>query len=238
MSNNIIFFKNIKFYNLSPKRVLDKMIDEGGYLVAPAASSLQTISKNKSYHRALQDSTIAIFDSGFFCILLRIFNKIKVSKLSGFLLMKEFLSKTSIKKKKILLINPNINEEKINQLFFKKKKFLNINSYIAPQYNAPHLLHDHKLVKVVKNLKPDIILINIGGEKQEILARFINKKIQNKKISIFCLGAAIGFFTGTQAKVSVFTDKLYIGWLVRWVKQPFKFLPRVFNSFKLIRLFF
>ena len=60
MSNNIIFFKNIKFYNLSPRKVLKKMIDEGGYLVAPAASSLQTISKNKSYHRALQDSTIAI----------------------------------------------------------------------------------------------------------------------------------------------------------------------------------
>ena len=70
MSNNIIFFKNIKFYNLSPRKVLKKMIDEGGYLVAPAASSLQTISKNKSYHRALQDSTIAILDSGFFCILL------------------------------------------------------------------------------------------------------------------------------------------------------------------------
>ena len=122
MSNNIIFFKNIKFYNLSPKKVLDKMIDEGGYLVAPAASSLQTISKNKLYHKALQDSTIAILDSGFFCILLRIFNKIKVNKLSGFLLMREFLSKTSFKKKKILLINPNINEEKINQLFFKKKK--------------------------------------------------------------------------------------------------------------------
>jgi len=238
MSNNIIFFKNIKFYNLSPRKVLKKMIDEGGYLVAPAASSLQTIDNNRSYHTALQDSTVAILDSGFFCILLRIFNKIKVSKLSGFLLMKEFLSKTSFKKKKILLINPNINDEKINQLFFKKKKFLNIYSYIAPQYNAPHLFNDHKLFKVIKNLKPDIILINIGGEKQEILARFINKKFKNKKISIFCLGAAVGFFTGTQARVTVFTDKLYIGWLVRWIRQPFKFLPRVFNSFKLIRLFF
>ena len=238
MSNNIIFFKNIKFYNLSPRKVLKKMIDEGGYLVAPAASSLQTISKNKSYHRALQDSTIAILDSGFFCILLRIFNKIKVNKLSGFLLMKEFLSKTSFKKKKILLINPNINEEKINQIFFRKKKFLNINSYIAPQYDAPHLLHDHKLIKIVKNLKPDIILVNIGGEKQEILARFINKKIQNKKISIFCLGAAISFFTGTQARVTVFTDKFYLGWLVRWLREPVKYWPRVFSSLKLIKLFF
>ena len=238
MSNNIISFKDIKFYNLSRKKILDKMTDEGGYLVAPAASSLQTIDNNRAYHTALKDSTVAIFDSGFFCILLRIFNKVKIKKLSGFLLMKNFLSRKSIKKKRILLVNPSANDSKINHQFLKKKKFLHINSYIAPQYNAPHLFHDHKLIKVVKNLKPDIILVNISGEKQEILARFINKKLQNKKISIFCLGAAIGFFTGTQARVTVFADKFYLGWLVRWGREPIKYWPRVFNSFKLTRLFF
>jgi len=238
MSNNIIFFKHIKFYNLSCKKILDKMTAEGGYLVAPAASSLQTIDNNRAYHAALKDSTVAIFDSGFFCILLRIFNKVKIKKLSGFLLMKNFLSRRSIKKKRILLVNPSANDSKINYQFLKKKKFLNIYSYNAPQYNAPHLFNDHKLLKVIKNLKPNIILINIAGEKQEILAHRIHKKIQNKKTSIYCLGAAIGFFTGTQAGVTVLTDKFYLGWLVRWVREPIKYWPRVFNSLKLIKLFF
>ena len=238
MSNNTILFRGIKFYNLSPRKVLKKMIDEGGYLVAPAASSLQAIHNNRPYHVALKDSTVAILDSGFFCILLRIFNKVKVKKLSGFLLMKNFLSRKSIKKKRILLVNPNANDSKINYRFFKKKKFLNIYSYIAPQYNALHLFNDHKLLKVIKNLKPDIILINIAGEKQEILAHYIHKKIQNKKISIFCLGAAISFFTGAQAKVTVLTDKFYLGWLVRWIREPYKYWPRVFNSLKLMKFFF
>ena len=238
MSNNTILFRGIKFYNLSPKKILDKMINGGGYLVAPAASSLQTIDNNRLYHAALKNSTVAIFDSGFFCICLRIFNKVKIKKLSGFLLMKNFLSRTSIKKKRILLVNPNVNESKINYRFFKKKKFLNIYSYIAPQYNAPHLFNDHKLFKVIKNSKPDIILINISGEKQEVLASCIHKKIQNKKTSIYCLGAAISFFTGTQAGVTVLTDKFYLGWFMRWVKEPHKYLPRVVNSFKLIKLFF
>jgi len=214
------------------------MTAEGGYLVAPAASSLQTIGNNRAYHTALKDSTVAILDSGFFCILLRIFNKVKTKKLSGFLLMKNFLSRTSIKKKRILLVNPNANDSKINYRFFKKKKFLNIYSYIAPQYSALHLFNDHKLLKVIKNLKPDIILINIAGGKQEILAHYIHKKIQNKKISILCLGAAIGFFSGTQAGVQILTDKYYLGWLVRWLKQPYKYWPRVLNSLKLIKLFF
>ena len=38
----------------------------GGYLVAPAASALAKIKKNKLYHNALINSKIAIFDSGFF----------------------------------------------------------------------------------------------------------------------------------------------------------------------------
>lgn len=238
MSNNIIFFKDIKFYNLGPKEILDKMINEGGYLVAPAASSLQKIDNKRLYHAALKNSTVAIFDSGFFCILLRIFNKVKIKKLSGFLLMKNFLSSRSIKKKRILLVNPSANDSKINYRFLKKKKFLNIYSYIAPQYSAPHLFNDHKLFKIIKNLKPDIILINIGGEKQEILANYIHKEFQNKKISIFCLGAAISFFTGTQGRVTELTDKFYLGWLVRWVREPIKYWPRVFNSLKLIKLFF
>jgi len=123
MSNNIIFFKDIKFYNLGPKEILDKMINEGGYLVAPAASSLQKIDNKRLYHAALKNSTVAIFDSGFFCILLRIFNKVKIKKLSGFLLMKNFLSSRSIKKKRILLVNPSANDSKINYRFLKKKVF-------------------------------------------------------------------------------------------------------------------
>ena len=63
--NNIVIFNKIKFYNYSFKRVLNK-INRGGYLVAPAASALTNIDKNKIYHKSLIDSDIAILDSGFF----------------------------------------------------------------------------------------------------------------------------------------------------------------------------
>ena len=73
MSNNIILFKGIKFYNFSSSYLIKKITKEGGYLVAPAASALSTILKNNAYYRSLKESNIAILDSGFFCILLRIF---------------------------------------------------------------------------------------------------------------------------------------------------------------------
>ena len=79
MKNYIINFYDIKFYNYSFKKTIQK-IDEGGYLVAPAASSLSKILQNKTYYKSLKNSNIAILDSGFFCILLRIFKKKKSKK--------------------------------------------------------------------------------------------------------------------------------------------------------------
>ena len=77
MKNNIIIFKGIKFYNYSFTKIVS-IIDKGGYLVAPAASALANIDINKKYHESLKKSDVAIFDSGFFCILLRIFKGKKV----------------------------------------------------------------------------------------------------------------------------------------------------------------
>ena len=76
------------------------LVQKGGYLVAPAASSLSDINKNKIYRNSLENSTVAIFDSGFFCLLLRIYKKTVVTKLSGYLFLKSLLQKVNIKNTK------------------------------------------------------------------------------------------------------------------------------------------
>ena len=44
---------------------------------------------DKFHHEALKKSTIAILDSGFFCILLFIFKRLIVKKFSGYLFLKK-----------------------------------------------------------------------------------------------------------------------------------------------------
>jgi len=93
------------------------------------------------------------------------------------------------------------------------------------------------LIQLINSYKPKYILLNIGGGIQEKLAFFINKNSKNNQI-IFCLGAAIGFYTGEQAPINNFFDKIYVGWLIRVLYNPIVFLPRVFRSIYLIKLFF
>lgn len=232
MEKNVIFFKNIKFYNYSFRQILNK-IKFGGYLVAPAASSLSKIKSNNRYYIALKNSTVAIFDSGFFCVLLFLFTGTKVKKFSGYLFLKKLIN-IELKNKKILSIDPSKKESFLNKKYYREKKIKSY-SYIAPFYRKN--FYDVKLFKLIKQINVDYILINIAGEKQEILAYEINKKFKKRKLKIICTGAAIGFFTGSQAKINDLIDRLYLGWFYRLLSNPKIYYKRILYSLRLFKLF-
>ena len=233
MNDHIIIFKEIKFYNMNFDDLLS-VINEGGYLVAPAASALTNIDNDKNYHNALIKSDIAIFDSGFFCILLRIFKNKKVKKTSGYLFLKKFLNINFDKETMILSIDPNEEESKANIEYFKNKNVQNFKNYVAPYYNDN--IEDQNLLDVIKKNNPRYIIINLGGGIQEPLALYIKNNI-NFKCSILCTGAAISFLTKKQAPINDIVDKLYLGWLWRTLYNPRKFLLRTIKSLNLIKQF-
>lgn len=231
---NICNFYGIKFYSWEFNKILKKL-DKGGYLVAPAASALASIYDNKNYFLSLKHSKCAIFDSGFFCILLRIFNLYNPKKFSGFLFLTKFLDYPKIKNKKILLINSSKTQLISNKKIMNIKKFKKVFFYIAPFYKNDDI-KDKKIVNFIKKIKPYYILINIGGGKQEPLALMISRKIKTK-LRILCLGGAIDFINGLQAPINIFIDKIYLGWLYRIIYNPKVFFLRVFYSLKLINFF-
>ena len=134
---------------------------------------------------------------------------------------------------KIFLIDPSLKKSKnnVNYLLKLKLKKNKIKNYVAPLYN-PKKINDITLIRKIKQFKPQIILINLGGGTQEILGSYIIKKI-NYKTRIICTGAAISFFTGDQAPINDFIDKFYLGWLVRIIFNPLQFYKRYLYALKL-----
>ena len=233
--------KNIKTIKLFGVNFIDenfniikKLLKRGGLLVLPSGPGLSDIKKNVKYHKALKNADIALFDSGYLCLLLKLKN-IHVNKFSGFLFFNKLIhSLTKEPSKKILLIDPNKNESKINYEFLKSKKILKVYNYISPWYNTKNI-KDLKLLIKIKKIKPDYIIINLGGGTQERLGSYIKNNI-NFKSAIICSGAAISFFTKQQAPINIFFDKIYLGWLIRIIFKPSIFLPRYLSAFKLIFL--
>tara|TARA_B110000027_G_C16095281_1_gene290506 strand:+ start:287 stop:1030 length:744 start_codon:yes stop_codon:yes gene_type:complete len=231
-----IKFKGIVFKNFQSKD-FKKIIKKKGLFLFPSGPGLSSIEKEIPYLKALKNADYNFFDSGYFVLLLKYFKKINVNKFSGYLFIKLFLE--YIKKnnnKKLFLVDPNIRLSVSNTKLFNKIGVLkkNINNYIAPQYNSKSI-SDKRLLNIVKKIKPDCILLNIGGGTQEILGLYIKNNI-NFKCTIMCTGAAISFFTGDQAPINTFFDKIYLGWLIRIIFNPHVFLLRYLKSIKLMSI--
>ena len=234
MTIKTIKFLGITFYNENYTQIKNRLFQKKSYLVIPAASALGNVffSKNKYYLKSLQKAQVAIFDSGFFCICLLFFKFVIVKKFSGYKLINFFLSDTAMKSKKILILNSNKKEKKLNMTLLNNFKFQFQRHYICPIYN-PKLIKDNILIKIINNYKPEIVIINIAGGVQEPLALYLRQNIKIKFV-IICSGAAMGFFSSSQAPISKFADEFFLGWLVRLIYNPIVFLPRLIKSILLI----
>jgi N-acetylglucosaminyldiphosphoundecaprenol N-acetyl-beta-D-mannosaminyltransferase len=227
-----IIFNGIHFKNYGKKNI-DKLFDQNGLIVLPSGPGLSYINKDKIYLQALRNSDQVLLDSGYFVLLLKFLKNISVNKLSGYLFFTHLIKHLQKKKfKKLLSIDPNNKFSKNNNNFFVKKGLdkKKIIHYIAPKYNTLRLF-DLKLLRLIKENKPDYIIINIGGGVQEILGYYLKRK-SNNKIKIFCTGAAISYFTGDQAPLSKFLDNYYLGWLIRIFYNPC-LIFRYIKAFKL-----
>jgi len=232
MKIRILSFKKINFFEADYNYIIRLLTKKGGFLVMPAASSLVKINSHSQYKRALQQSTAALFDSGFFCIILLTIKFIFFKKFSGYKFISFFLDDKNLKRKTILCLDPSIKSANINNLFLRSKKFKFIKNYICPKYSINNI-RDKELLNIINKYKPQIILSNIGGGVQEILASYINKNIYYKPM-IICSGAALSFFTGEQANITYLVDKYYLGWLKRLFFNPKIYYKRILSSVPLI----
>jgi UDP-N-acetyl-D-mannosaminuronic acid transferase (WecB/TagA/CpsF family) len=104
------------------------------------------------------------------------------------------------------------------------------NTYIAPIYRRD--VADHQLVSILKVSQPANIIIGIGGGVQEKLGLYWRESLAYRP-AIHCVGAALGFLTGDQKAIPDFADRLYLGWLLRLVRQPKVFAKRFLRAFEL-----
>jgi len=231
MIKNVIF-KGVSFDNIKIED-FDKLIKKKGLFVFPSGPGIASIENNIKYYESLKKADHVFFDSGFFVLLLRIFKNIKVSKFSGYKFLELFffyLKKN--KTKSIFCIDPNHKFSKSNKIYLQKLGVKKIYNYIAPKYD-PKNLSDIQLLKKIIKTKPSFIMTNIGGGTQEVLGLYIKKNLKFS-VNIMCTGGAISFFTGDQAPINNLIDKLYLGWFMRLIYNPFTFIKRYFYALKLL----
>jgi UDP-N-acetyl-D-mannosaminuronic acid transferase (WecB/TagA/CpsF family) len=224
----------IKFY-IGELPGLLELCAQGNLIVVPAAPALVDLTTDSRYRNALEKSDLAITDSGFMVLLWKLFTGQSLPRISGLKLLRGLLDGDELKRpNSSFWIMPSDKESETNLSWLRRNGY-SVNSdqcYVAPMY-AKSAIADQKLVELIEAQRPRYILVNIGGGIQEPLGLYLRENLSYRP-SIICVGAAIAFITGTQASIPVWADTLMLGWLLRCLHAPTRFVPRMWKGLRLL----
>lgn len=222
----------VRFINGSVADAVEYSLRHRGYTVVPAAPALARIDRDPEYARALLEADLAIADSGFMVLLWRISRRRKLTRISGLRYMLALLNKLSLRGGDTFFVLPSVPAREKTLQWLRQQNFplTEADTYIAPIYRTSVI--DSSLVQLLSQRQPGHVIVAIGGGTQEKLGWYLREHLSYRP-AIHCIGAALAFLTGDQPPIPLWADQLYLGWLLRLLRQPQLFAPRYLSAFRL-----
>ena len=225
----------LKFWDRAAIELLRELDDEGGYLVAPSAPSLCQAAMDASLWQSHLKADYAVVDSAYMRVLYFLTGQIRLPRISGHQLIDRILHEKEdcvpFQQRRLLWVLPQATEgDRIRQLLDRLGFESTLQEfYVAPFYRCDADFQDAALAGIVSDWKPDWVILCIGGGRQEKLGAFLRLKFGRRPV-VMATGGAISFFSGGQAPIPKVADRLFLGWLVRIIHDPRRFLPRYLGA--------
>ena len=210
---------------------------QGGLVVVPAAPLLVAMVEDADSRAALQNSRLALTDSGLMVLVWNFLRRDRVTRVSGLEYLLLMLRQPALAEPGAMFwIMPGEEALARCRAWLSGRNFVvpPENFYVAPHYGAGPIA-DPILQKILSRLQPKQIFIAIGGGVQERLGYYLQENLPYRP-GIHCIGAAIGFLSGDQVPIPMWADRWRIGWLLRCLAAPGKFIPRYWKARRLVPL--
>jgi N-acetylglucosaminyldiphosphoundecaprenol N-acetyl-beta-D-mannosaminyltransferase len=223
----------IQFFNGDVDEAVQSMTRGGGFMIAPSGTCFSRLREDEQYRRAVLAADLAVADSGLMVLLWRLFRRESVHRISGLKYLKHLLGKLKGEgTDKVFWVLPS---EQARQKLFgwaHRETFVlkEENCYVAPWYGFE--IGDPRLVALIEGRRPAQVIIAIGSGPQEKLGYYLRESLSYRP-AIHCVGAALGFVTGDQIAIPDWADRVFLGWFVRLMTQPHRFVPRLIRGFEL-----
>ncbi len=223
----------IRFFNGDAEEAIGFMSRQGGFMVAPSGTCFSRLRHDTAYREAVTRADLAIPDSGAMVLLWRILRGRKITRISGLKYVQRLLA--TLKGEGISEVFWVLPGERSRQklLDWSQQETFGVkidNCYIAPQYRME--IEDRHLLAHIEERRPTHVVIAIGSGPQEKLGYYLRENLSYRP-AIHCTGAALGFVTGDQKPIPDWVDRVYLGWFLRLLAQPRRFIPRLWNAHEL-----
>ena len=223
----------IDFFEGSAAAAVDRALAQRGLVVAPSGTCFERLTEDAVYRTAMTQADLVLPDSGFMVLLWRLLRGRRIARISGLAYLQELLRRPELRENGgVLWILPH--EEARD----KTMRWLQAHGipaaaddlYIAPIYGSR--IEDSSLVERIRARQPRHVIVALSGGVQEKLGFYLRENAGYRP-AIHCIGAALGFITGYQVAIPSWADRFYLGWLLRLLSNPRRFLPRALSAFAL-----
>lgn len=225
----------IQFHAGDVEEAIERM-KGGGLLVVPAAPALKEMATNAGYRAALLDADVAITDSAFMVMVWNLIERDHLPRVSGLKYLRALLDREDARRPGNVLWVMAGEASARKNLEWLAADGITVPEecvYLAPMYGDP--IEDEALVARLERLRPQHVVITVGGGTQERLGAYLKRRL-NYRPSLHCIGAAIAFLSGDQVRIPMWADKLYLGWLLRCLSSPRRYVPRYLTAPQLLPL--
>jgi len=225
----------IEFSDLPLEELVDQAL-KGGLTVVPSGPGLAVdLRHNEEYQKALATADTVIADSGAMALFWRLFRGRRIRRISGLRFLSSLLQQSALHDPGATFwVHPSECQQLKNRkwLLDQGLPLADEDNYVAPMY-PEYRLSDKKLWDQLSQRNPKAIILCIGGGVQERLGWWIREQYRVNKRNcpaIICTGAAIGFLSGNQVHIPAWADRMYLGWLIRCLSEPRRYLPRYWSA--------
>ena len=251
----------LDFFNGDTATAVDRALENRGLIVAPSGSCFQRLQHDAVYREAMTNADLILPDSGFMVLLWRFLRREKITRISGLAYLNELLGRAAFRSdRSTLWVLPDDHAREIALAWLQEHGFTTTleDCYVAPMYGGQ--VQDPALRDRIRAQPPTHIVIALSGGVQEKLGFYLRaQSVRPSDLrsptsslhqgygsagrpptsslreapAIHCIGGALGFVTGYQVAIPNWADRLYLGWLLRLLANPRRFIPRALDAFAL-----
>lgn len=226
----------IRFFIGTAQGAIDEISREGGLVVVPAAPALKNLALDEQYRDALLGADFAIADSALMVLLWNMMQSTRISKLSGLKYLRTLIEQEDVRRPlNSFWVMPSPAAAKRNADWLRAAgvPVTTDDIYIAPIYGT--VIRDRELLERLEERRPKHVVLGVGGGTQERLGLYLKQNLSYQP-AIHCVGAAIAFLSGDQVRIPVWIDHIGLGWLLRSISEPRRFIPRYWDARHLVPL--
>ncbi|BCZ48249.1 acetyl-mannosamine transferase [Clostridium gelidum] len=239
-----IKFLNTEIDNLSMSEAIeeiDKLVvnRKSSYVVTPNVDHIVKLEKDEEFKEVYKNADLILTDGMPLIWISKMkFTPIK-EKVSGSDLFPRVCELAAKKSYSMFLLGAaeGVAAKAAENL---KEKFsgLNIVGSYSPSYGFEKKEDEiEKIIKIINEVKPDILAIGLGAPKQEKFIYKYNKRL-NVPVSL-AIGASIDFEAGNIERAPKFMQKCGFEWFYRLCKQPKRMFKRyLIDDLKIIKIIF